>query len=251
MIAVCKKCNHSWNVRIKTKPKECPHCKCRNWEQIPRISRCALCGKDFENIRKYCKECGIQHREEYYKTHSEEYYSRPEVKERRRNYMIGWEAQNKEKREVYWKKHYSKVEVKKRKKGNMDRWRKENVAHEKEYRRHQGKINVEKYNHTFKGKINSRIQVQKRLAMLRCVIHAFTKKEWIARLNDTRGFCPGCKVFIGIEKLELDHIYPLSTAYDDYLKTGVKRVYKIDDVQPLCKSCNVIKGKKIINFITL
>jgi 5-methylcytosine-specific restriction endonuclease McrA len=41
--------------------------------------------------------------------------------------------------------------------------------------------------------------------------------------------------------MTMDHTYPLKKAREDYLKTGVKRVYTLDDVAPMCKSCNTSK----------
>jgi hypothetical protein len=52
-----------------------------------------------------------------------------------------------------------------------------------------------------------------------------------------------------IHKLSLDHIYSLLKSYDDFLRTGVKRIYTIDDIQPLCKSCNSTKQCKTKRFI--
>jgi 5-methylcytosine-specific restriction endonuclease McrA len=60
---------------------------------------------------------------------------------------------------------------------------------------------------------------------------------------DTNGICPSCQKDIGINKLTIDHIYPLSLANEDFKITGIKRIYTIDDVQPLCFSCNASKNK--------
>ena len=65
------------------------------------------------------------------------------------------------------------------------------------------------------------------------------------KVKQTEGFCPGCNYFVGIHKLTLDHIYPVSKAYEDFLKSGTKRIYTINDVQPLCIRCNSSKSNKI------
>ncbi len=70
------------------------------------------------------------------------------------------------------------------------------------------------------------------------IIHDFSSKEWLNKLGQTNGICPECNKFIGVENLELDHIHPVSKAENG-------RVYTIDDVQPLCKSCNARKGGRI------
>lgn len=74
-----------------------------------------------------------------------------------------------------------------------------------------------------------------------CYIDGFTSSEWRHKLYRTHGVCPKCKVYVSIPKLQLDHISPVSRALDYYKLTGVKVLYKIYDVQPLCKSCNVKK----------
>ena len=70
------------------------------------------------------------------------------------------------------------------------------------------------------------------------IIHAFTIEEWVEKKGETNGICPFCKTFVGIEKLTLDHIFPVSKAEEG-------RIYTIDDVQPLCNSCNIRKFNKI------
>lgn len=58
---------------------------------------------------------------------------------------------------------------------------------------------------------------------------------WQQKLIKTKGYCPSCHRFIGIDKLTMDHIIPLT-------KSGLHR---IDNVQPLCLSCNSSKNTKI------
>ena len=80
--------------------------------------------------------------------------------------------------------------------------------------------------------------VRDRRARRNNVVHAFTQAEWHAKLHATGGYCPICNQHIGLQKLTLDHIIPISKA-----ERG--RVYTIDDVQPLCYSCNSSKGGRI------
>ena len=65
--------------------------------------------------------------------------------------------------------------------------------------------------------------------------HLFSKKEWDTKLINSKGICKTCNKFIGINKLTLDHIIPLSKAPNNFK-------YKINDVQPLCMKCNQIKN---------
>jgi len=70
------------------------------------------------------------------------------------------------------------------------------------------------------------------------IIETFTKQDWKEKLEATNGICPNCGKNVGIEHLQLDHIYPIS-------KAEAGRIYKIDDIQPLCGSCNSKKGDRI------
>ena len=71
------------------------------------------------------------------------------------------------------------------------------------------------------------------------LITSYTKEEWKNKLNKTKGICPYCKQEVGIKKLTLDHITPIS-------KAPISFVYTIDEIQPLCKPCNSSKLNKII-----
>ena len=82
-----------------------------------------------------------------------------------------------------------------------------------------------------------RQSIRRRTARMNNIIHDFSTNEWLAKLKATNGVCPKCNRFIGIEHLELDHIWPISKA-----KQG--QVYNINNVQPLCKSCNSRKKDK-------
>lgn len=78
-----------------------------------------------------------------------------------------------------------------------------------------------------------------RRARLNNVSHNFTYDEWLDRVEMTNGICPICNKFVGKENMTLDHIIPISKVESGY-------IYTIDDVQPLCKSCNCSKGAKIL-----
>ena len=89
----------------------------------------------------------------------------------------------------------------------------------------------------------------KRREKLKNIIHLFTNQEYQKKKNATKGICKGfnCEPhYVGIENLTDDHIYPVSIAYIDFLKTGIKRIYTINDIQFLCFSCNLSKFNKII-----
>ncbi len=95
------------------------------------------------------------------------------------------------------------------------------------------KIEVKKANKRFNFSVayhHSRKQNIKK------AVHLFSKEEWKIKLRETKGKCPNCKKFVGYYYLELDHIYPVSKI------EGNKRFYLINDIQPLCKSCNCKKS---------
>jgi len=98
------------------------------------------------------------------------------------------------------------------------------------------------YLNTIKGRFLKRLKDRKRTFIKKnCIIEVYTEKEWVKKLRKTKGVCPQCKRFVGIKKLEKDHIYPIVRAGEDYFEGNIKRIYGINDIQPLCKSCNCKK----------
>ena len=122
---------------------------------------------------------------------------------------------------------------------------------DKKYRdENKDKVNLAKQkwikeNYSYWREIQNRYN-RKRRAMIHCIIEEFDTDDWLEKLRITDGICPKCGVNVGVPHLTLDHIYPVSKAYADYKRTGKKRIYTIDDVQPLCNKCNVIKSNRIV-----
>ena len=69
------------------------------------------------------------------------------------------------------------------------------------------------------------------------VKHNITVKELVSKLEKADGVCPLCRKKVGLNKLTLDHAIP-----PDILE-GEGFVYRIDDVQFLCKKCNTSKNQ--------
>ncbi len=107
------------------------------------------------------------------------------------------------------------------------------------------KVSLKRYTMSFKGKLNSLRASLKRMAAFNSIIHQFSENEWVKTLNNANGICKDCNTYVGTRKLTLDHIYPISKALKDYIKTNIKRVYTIKDVQALCLSCNISKNDTI------
>ena len=94
---------------------------------------------------------------------------------------------------------------------------------------------MKEYYHSPNGKKSRRKGMLKRLERMDGVIHDFTFYEWQEKVLETKGICPECKENVGINKLTLDHIVPVSKAPEGF-------TYTIKDVTPLCKSCNSSKS---------
>ena len=96
-----------------------------------------------------------------------------------------------------------------------------------------------KYGKTPRGKEIKLFHVRERRAMMNNVIHSFTKEHWEEKVKQQNDICQNCKK--PTVKFEQDHIYPLKKASEDFERTGMKRVYTIEYMQPLCRHCNASK----------
>lgn len=124
-----------------------------------------------------------------------------------------------------------------------------NIIYLKEYRKtDRCKFLRNLWNQTPKGIANSIRQHRKRRAIKNNYIEIYTEKEWQVKLELTKGICPRCKEYIGINNLTRDHIVPISKASEEFKQSGVKRIYYIEDMQPLCKSCNSEKYLNVIEY---
>ena len=111
----------------------------------------------------------------------------------------------------------------------------------KKWRKSENGINsINKY----KGSPSYKLKIKRRRLIYRerlnKVVHKFILQDWLLMRNN--GICNMCKNVFASKYLELDHIYPLSLANKDFIKTGIKRIYTIKDIQPLCGKCNKIKS---------
>ena len=130
-------------------------------------------------------------------------------------------------------------EANKGKKMSEETKKKLSQALKKENPTYNHKEYMKKYMLTSRGRFIKYMCNIKRRARKKRIIEDFSNREWLNKLNKTNGFCPKCKKDVGILKLAIDHIFPLS-------KAEIGRSYTIDDIQPLCKSCNSKKSNKII-----
>lgn len=92
------------------------------------------------------------------------------------------------------------------------------------------KVSKKKYRQTIKGKVaNKNAKVKRRSYLVN--VGKFTKGEWEKKLREFNHRCAYCENNV---KLEVDHIKPIS-------KGGMNT---IDNIQPLCRSCNSKKSNK-------
>ena len=87
------------------------------------------------------------------------------------------------------------------------------------------------------GNLMSKIYKIERKFRIKEFKHLFSNQEWMDKVERTKGICPICGKYVGIENMTLDHIIPLT-------KAPPKFVYTINDVQPMCNRCNSKKGNR-------
>ncbi len=192
-----------------------------------------------EQKRKYNQKPEVK---EHIKKHSKEYHQRPEVKEREKEWRKNYRKVNKERIKEYHKEYYQRPRIKERlKKHNKEyyknnkkyhsqackKWQEANTEHLQEYRR--------KYYSTPNGKKARCNGMLKRKERIDKIIHDFSFYEWWEKVLETKGVCPECKENVGVYKLTMDHIMPVSKAPEGF-------IYTLEGVKPLCKPCNSSKS---------
>uniref|UniRef100_A0A6H1ZJH3 Putative homing endonuclease n=1 Tax=viral metagenome TaxID=1070528 RepID=A0A6H1ZJH3_9ZZZZ len=178
------------------------------------------------NVKKmYDKKRYDKNKDNINKRERERYKNNPETRRKQKERAKRKYEKNKDRIKEDAKKYYRNNKKKIRKTKN--KWEKNNREKRIKY--------VKKYGKKYPERV--RIQGRKRRAMKNNIIETFSDKEWLQKLKDTFGVCPKCNKYVGIHKLTLDHIHSISKAIQG-------QIYTIDDVQPLCKSCNCGKGNR-------
>lgn len=108
-------------------------------------------------------------------------------------------------------------------------------------------VDIKKYRLSIKGKLSGLKGRLIRREKLNNCIHNFTKEEWRNKCAACNNTCPTCNNQFDDKqhKLTLDHNFPIFFSNKYFKITGNKIIYTIDDVQPLCKSCNSSKNINI------
>lgn len=162
------------------------------------------------------KEKHAEYHRNWKNKHLEEARKRDAEIHRKRR-ALGLDVRDPEKDKIYRKRHYEKHGDEIRAKARAMR-KENNTAHRK-------------YSKTSKGRVVDRnSQRRRRAAKLGSDVH-HTESEWTDLLNKFGCKCANCGSRDGITR---DHIVPLSLGGSD----------SIDNIQPLCNSCNCSKGNR-------
>lgn len=136
---------------------------------------------------------------------------------------------NKERLKEYRKEYHSRPEVKERHKKRVYEWREKNPDKVREIQRKRRKKYPEKY------RAYSNIGSKNYINRKRGAEGRYTLKEWNQLCEMYGNVCLCCKQ---PKKLEADHVIPIS-------KGGSNT---IDNIQPLCRTCNAKKNNKFIDY---
>jgi 5-methylcytosine-specific restriction endonuclease McrA len=199
--------------------------------------------------KKQCTTCGEwKHRGEFYKdkNKSDGLYSR--CKECHKKATIAWAKKNPNAvskiRRSYWVRHLEENRERDRK--NVNRYRAENIEKVREYDRarylkrdpeKRREISRKSWAKNYLANLEKYIiKSRNRRALKRGNGGKITKAEWNAICEKYGNKClyPGCDR----TDITMDHVIPL--------KLG--GTHTVDNVQPLCKSHNYSKGKKIADY---
>lgn len=197
--------------------------------RLPLGKTCTKCGewKLYEEFHKNkrtkdgfvprCKLCKAEYASQWYQQN----------KERQRELNRRWIAANTERWRQYRQSWY--FENKEHMREVNQRWRDKNVEQWRSFGKRWRDDNLQK------ARELERLKAHKRRALKRQSSGSFTREGWEALCLRYGGKCLCCG---SSEALTIDHVVPLS-------KGGTN---DIQNIQPLCNSCNIRKGVKSIDY---
>lgn len=222
---ICTKCNKSLPLSSFGKDKGrkdglYPQCKeCKNADQRDKYHSSEELRRSKYQKTKQCfsddpdaHQEQLERQREWYREH----YQNPEFREREYE-------RNKKYQKKKAKKRWLKI------KSDPIRQEQYNVEH-KEYVK-------DRYRNDPEFKKRNRDYYARRRAIKRANGGSYTLKEWNSLCDLARNRCLSCGKK---RKLEVDHILPVSLG-------GTSN---IENIQPLCKSCNASKGTDTIDYRT-
>ena len=182
-----------------------------------------------EEIKEYNRQYYTEHSEEIkernaqWRANNPEYYieHREEILERQHQYYAKNREKINERCRQYRKEHPREYNEEDRKRGAQ--WRANNPNYHHQYRID----NADKY----------RAHTANRHARSMAAEGTFTDEQFTELCKQYDNRCLRCRE---VKKLAADHIVPLSKGGSNY----------IDNIQPLCKSCNSKKGTRTIDYRT-
>ncbi len=247
MVRECKYCKKKFKpAKFHPKQTYCSDkCNMDDWyDEHRRVylekRKCKICGEEFQPIKDrhyYCsRRCN---KIAYYRSPKGQIQAKNALKRVMHKYH-----HNKKFRDR-WRKKCNKYVTSNKGKKNKNEYRKKyrkteigKLADLKYRKSDKRKVSLNRYTKSEKGVANLLKHSLKRRTKIKNVIHEFTYDEWLQKLKDTFGVCPRCDRYIGIRKLSLDHIIPISKVEEGH-------IYTIDDIQPLCRSCNSSKNGRV------
>ena len=207
--------------------------------------------KKFNKRRNDCRDCrNAERRKKYWideahreniKKKDKEYYHRNIEKkrayDRKRGKTLKRKLWYKQYNKKYYKEHKDEIAEQqkdyylKNKGKKLERQRKYYLEHKKE-RNEYGKKHKHE-NRKYYREIDRRREIKKKN-----LFEDFTLEEWKQKLAETKGICPLCNTpFSEVYPFcaTIDHTPPISKAPDGFH-------YTIDNITPMCGSCNSAKG---------
>ncbi len=194
-----------------------------------------------QGLHSWCKKCDKEYRDSHadaihlkarirYGQNKELYAAKSLVarnkdreKYRKRGREYYWN--NKEKIAEYNFQYYAK---------NKSRINKRN---RKYYSEHKNEATVKRHQYYQKNKFRYKTYVIKRRSIERERPQMFTEQEWVELCGKYNNQCVRCG---GKAKLTIDHVVPLSHPFNGDSN--------IENIQPLCKSCNSSKGNTVADY---
>lgn len=180
---------------------------------------------------KRCSKCGEwKPYTEFYKnsTYTDGYAGK--CKECKKDYQQKWRENNREEHRAYSREYYQ--DHKEERLGYYKEWREENPekkrASDKRWRRE----------HPERMRAMRKVQNARRRALEMEAEGDYTPEEWLSLKQRYGDRCLKCGAHESEVKITPDHIVPL-------FQGGAN---SIDNIQPLCWSCNAAKGAEVADY---